>query len=46
MRRQYPDADLVILDKMTYAADIRNMDGSLDWDHCKLVVGDLCVFDL
>lgn len=46
MRRQYPEAHLVVLDKMTYAADIRNMDGSLDWDQCRLVVGDLCDFEL
>lgn len=46
MRKQFPEARLVILDKMTYAADIRNMDGSLDWDRCRLVVGDLCDFDL
>lgn len=46
MRAQYPDAHLLVLDKMTYAADIRNMDGSLDWDRCKLLVGDLCDFEL
>ena len=46
IRHEYPDANIVILDKMTYAADIRNMDGVLDWDRCRLVVGDLCDFEL
>ncbi len=46
MMRQYPHAEFQILDKMTYAADIRNLDGMLDWERCHLVVGDLADFDL
>src|SRR5882757_7732749 len=46
MMREYPDANIYILDKMTYAADIRNLDGLLDWQRCHLIVGDLTDFDL
>lgn len=46
MLRQFPNARFTILDKMTYAADIRNLDGMLDWQRCNLVVGDLADFAL
>ncbi len=46
MLRQFPSANFTILDKMTYAADIRNLDGMLDWQRCKLVVGDLADLNL
>ncbi len=46
MLREFPRARFTILDKMTYAADIRNLDGMLDWQRCNLVVGDLADFAL
>lgn len=39
--KEFPYANITILDKMTYAADIRNLDGMLDWQRCHLLVGDL-----
>ena len=46
MMQEFPAANIFILDKMTYAADIRNLDGMLDWQRCHLIVGDLTDFDL
>ncbi len=46
MMKEYPEAIFYILDKMTYAADIRNLDGLLDWQRCHLIVGDLTDFEL
>jgi len=42
----YPDAAITILDKMTYAADIENLDKVLKRYQRRLVVGDVCDFDL
>ena len=38
----FPDADIVVLDKMTYAADIRNIPGIMSNPQHTLVVGDVC----
>lgn len=43
--RDYPDARIVIVDKMTYAADIQNLAGVLDWRQRHLKVGDVCDFE-
>lgn len=37
-----PDLQLVVLDRMTYAADFRNLASALLHGHAKLVVGDIC----
>lgn len=37
-----PDTKLTILDKMTYAADFRNVADALTHRHTRLVVGDIC----
>jgi len=37
-----PDAQIVILDKMTYAADYENISHILDHQRVDLVVGDIC----
>jgi UDP-glucose 4,6-dehydratase len=44
--REYPEARIDIIDRMTYAADIENLDGKLERGHRHLHVGDLCDFDL
>jgi dTDP-glucose 4,6-dehydratase len=38
----YPQAQIVVLDKMTYAADIRNIDDLVRSNRVHLVVGDIC----
>jgi UDP-glucose 4,6-dehydratase len=43
---EYPDAEIVIFDKMTYAADIRNIPSVMLNDKHKLIVGDLIDFPL
>lgn len=43
---EFPDARIVILDKMTYAADERNLAGVLDGDRRSLKQGDICDFEL
>ena len=40
--RALPDLHLVVLDRMTYAADFRNLANVLLQGHAKLVVGDVC----
>lgn len=42
----YPDAEISILDKMTYAANIKNIPSILSTSKHKLLVGDLIDFDL
>ena len=42
LHRVYPDAQITVLDKMTYAADIDNIRHILDRHHVRLVVGDIC----
>jgi UDP-glucose 4,6-dehydratase len=42
----YPEADILILDKMTYAGNIKNIPSCLTNPKHKLVVGDLIDFDL
>ena len=37
----YPDAEILILDKMTYAADIRNIPNILSSKNARLMVGDV-----
>lgn len=42
---EFPNADISIIDKMTYAADVRNINHLLDWtgpSRVKLHVGDIC----
>lgn len=43
---QHPDATVVVLDKMTYAADFRNVAGLLNKNEIELIVGDICDFEL
>ncbi len=38
----YPDAKIVVLDKMTYAADIRNIRHHIEHKNFELIVGDIC----
>lgn len=38
----FPDAKVVVLDKMTYAADIRNIQHHIQNPNFELVVGDIC----
>lgn len=38
----YPQAEIVVLDKMTYAADVRNLMHLISTNKIKLVVGDIC----
>lgn len=38
----YPDAKIVVLDKMTYAADIRNVQHHIPNKNFELIVGDIC----
>jgi dTDP-glucose 4,6-dehydratase len=42
----YPDAEIVVLDKMTYAADVRNLLHLMTNGRVQLVVGDVCDLDL
>ncbi len=41
----YPDAKVVVLDKMTYAADIRNIKHHIEKKNFELIVGDICDLD-
>jgi len=41
----YPDDRVVILDKMTYAGDVRNVSKHVFSDRARLVVGDVADFD-
>lgn len=40
-----PDVRITILDKITYAADFRNVAGALTRPYTRLVVGDICDLD-
>jgi dTDP-glucose 4,6-dehydratase len=42
----FPDSPIVILDKMTYAADFRNVSSLVSDGRVELIVGDICDFDL
>ena len=44
--QEWPNAQIVVLDKMTYAADYRNLHDLLLTNRVQLVVGDICDFDL
>jgi dTDP-glucose 4,6-dehydratase len=46
VRKEFPDSKIVILDKMTYAADIDNISHLLDRHATRLVVGDVCDLNL
>ncbi|WIY70106.1 dTDP-glucose 4,6-dehydratase [Aquidulcibacter paucihalophilus] len=41
-----PDCKIVVLDKMTYAADFRNLSELLITNRIELAVGDICDYDL
>lgn len=41
----FPSATIVVLDKMTYAADIRNILHHIESGRVELVVGDICHLD-
>ena len=41
----YPEAEIVVLDKMTYAADIRNLLHLVSDNRIRLMVGDICDLD-
>ncbi|MEM7650449.1 MAG: dTDP-glucose 4,6-dehydratase [Pseudomonadota bacterium] len=38
----YPEAKITVLDKMTYAADIRNIRHHIESKNFELIVGDIC----
>ena len=40
--RAYPDAKILVLDKMTYAADFRNIMHHIETQRIELLVGDIC----
>lgn len=42
----FPEAEVIILDKMTYAADMRNVFELLKSERAELVVGDICDYEL
>ena len=44
--QEYPDSRIVILDKMTYAADENNLADVLDGGRRSLKQGDICDFEL
>lgn len=46
VRKEYPDSKMIILDKMTYAADFDNISHVLKRDEVRLVVGDVCDLEL
>tara|TARA_B110000046_G_scaffold168361_1_gene186720 strand:- start:157 stop:1113 length:957 start_codon:yes stop_codon:yes gene_type:complete len=46
VHEEFPDAQIVILDKMTYAADIENINHILKRGEVQLVVGDICDLEL
>ncbi|PCI99958.1 MAG: dTDP-glucose 4,6-dehydratase [Alphaproteobacteria bacterium] len=41
----YPNAEIIVLDKMTYAADVRNLMHLISVNKIRLVVGDICHLD-
>lgn len=41
----YPDAHIVVLDKMTYAADVTNVMHHIETERIRLMVGDICNLD-
>ena len=43
---EFLGADVLILDKMTYAADIRNVTEVVSTGQADLIVGDVCNYDL
>jgi UDP-glucose 4,6-dehydratase len=43
---EYPSAEIVMLDKMTYAADVRNVIDLIVAERAELVVGDVCDYEL
>src|SRR5256886_14411992 len=46
LRDVFPEARLTILDKLTYGGDIDNVSRLVNRDEARLVVGDICDFDL
>ena len=44
--RSFPDCKITVLDKMTYAADFRNLNELLITNRVELAVGDICDYDL
>jgi len=44
--RQYPDARVVVLDKMTYAGDVRNISHHVFSNRVQLLVGDIADLDV
>jgi len=42
----YPEAEVVVLDKMTYAADVHHILPLIANDRVQLVVGDVCDYDV
>jgi UDP-glucose 4,6-dehydratase len=46
LREVFPDGHLTILDKLTYAADADNVSHLVNRNGVRLVVGDICDFDL
>ncbi|MEJ0024602.1 MAG: dTDP-glucose 4,6-dehydratase [Rhizomicrobium sp.] len=46
MCEAFPDAHVVVLDKMTYAADVNYLLPLLSSNRIQLVVGDVCDYDL
>ncbi|MDP2182343.1 MAG: GDP-mannose 4,6-dehydratase [Actinomycetota bacterium] len=42
----FPDSKITVLDKMTYAADFRNLGDLLTSNRIELVVGDICDYSL
>jgi dTDP-glucose 4,6-dehydratase len=42
----FPESQIIILDKMTYAADFRNVSSLVSAGRIELVVGDICDFEL
>lgn len=44
--RSLPDCKITVLDKMTYAADFRNLSELLITNRIELAVGDICDYDL
>jgi dTDP-glucose 4,6-dehydratase len=44
--KEFNDSRIIILDKMTYAADFRNVSSLVSEGRVELVVGDICDFDL